>query len=700
MLSATALQIADDGDLLGLLKFDERRPVLMWQDVLNRFDSARNKGLELAELKREFDGILKISEATLYRKLTRYREEGILSLFPLRARKRVLKDTSLPNGFIPWWQTLCCDSQRMTGTSAAYRSLFHDWLCAGKVIPGYGTDWRGIYSMEHDGAPAPAVCPYIPDRVHPDGWSLRNLRRYAPDKYCLAAGRIGTLAGRELLPKIPSTRVGLRFGSVFIADDRFHDAQTKFAGNLSAQGVVELGAIELLTAHYCTWGAKPIREKADGGREHLREAFMRYLIVDILCRIGYDPMGCMVIGEHGTARLPTVVQELIARLTGGKVTFETGAVLNSPIAKGLLPGAARGNYRMKAALESAHNRYKNDLALLPGQKGADPQHAPEDLPSKQSYHRALMKACIALAEQNPDLIEQVSTPFPDYYSYMDAVSLIYDRIANDPIHGLEGWAQNHFVIPQFILPGFDQPQPMRVLDNMAPEDRNLYLAMIRRDPRRQVNRLMSRREAFVYCQSRSDLVRLPDSIAPELLGPELGDVLTVQKDATINIPDKYLPRISHQVAAVAVLPSGCHQPLDRGSEWLVHLNPLSATEAFISTTDGIYVGKAPVMIAGTKFDVHHKNLAILNAMESTELKRLAPVAEKRLRDLVKMKEQNVKALTGRDALQDAYDAAESYAEVMEHDLDDADMVAATAWRDSESHEDLGIDAIADLLKRD
>jgi hypothetical protein len=689
--------LVHEGDLLAQLTFAERAPVTLWQDVLRRFEAAPDKGEAMRTLTTEYAGVLKISQGTLYRKLEAYRKEGLAALFPRAARRRILRESRLPTAFVTWWQTLCCDSQRMTGTAAAYRSLFNDHLGAGRVIPGYNTDWRGIWTLDHDGAQPPEVYPYVPDKTTPHGWSMRSLYRYAPDEYGRTAARIGTKAARELLPKIPSTRVGLRFGSVFIADDRFHDAQVKFAGNLSAQGVVELGAIELLTAHYCTWGAKPVREQADGTREHLREAFMRYLVADILCRIGYDPLGCTIIGEHGTARIPEALLALITRLTCGKVTFQAGAILNAPIVRGLLPGAARGNFRMKAALESAHNRYKNDMALLPGQKGADPAHAPENLPAQQSYHRALMKACVALAGQNPDLMQHVSSPFPDYYSYLNAVGLVYDRIAATEQHHLEGFEQCGFVVDEFSLFG-DTWRPLSDLDQLPAEQRAMIRAALALNPRSQRPRVMSRREAFAYCQRRSDLMRLPDSIVPELLGPELGDLLMVGQDATLSVPDKYLPRVAHQVAAVAVLPSGCHQPLNRGTRWLVHLNPLSATQAFISTPDGIYVGKAPVMVAGTKYDVHHANLALLNQMEAAELKRLAPVGEKRLREMVAMKATNFKALTGRDALAEAAEATSARDEIMRRDISDDDLAAAVAGDRAERVEAMDMGDIADLLK--
>lgn len=251
METTLAMRMADTGAILGMLGYDERHAVMQWKDALEAFSAAQQKAGMISVLQERFPA-LEITRPTLYRKLAAYQEHGLAGLACVRSRRKLSIDTSLPPGFIAFVQQLACESQRMTGFAAAYRSLFDDHLRAGRVIPGYDTDWAGIYSREHQGAPAPARCPYVPNRCTPNGWSERNLRYYAPNTYMLTAARIGTAAGRDLLPKVPSTRVGLKFGQVFITDDRFHDAKVKFAGNLSAQGVVELGVIELLTAHYCS----------------------------------------------------------------------------------------------------------------------------------------------------------------------------------------------------------------------------------------------------------------------------------------------------------------------------------------------------------------------------------------------------------------------------------------------------------------
>ena len=357
----TVLQVMDRRD---------RKPVMRWLAVLERFEAAENKGDALAALQREYAPVMRISQGTFYRKRTAWLEDGIYGLLPAKWRRAMADNAPLPLAFLEFWQEQCFTNQRKT--SAAYRSLFWDYLLAGRVIPGYETDWEGIYLMEHPGHTAPARCPYFPHECTPRGWSERNLRNYAPGNYQLIVARQGRAAGRALLPKLPSTRVGLPFGRVFIMDDVEHDVLVKFAGNRNAHHVVELGAVELLTGHYCTFGCKPVRERADGTREKLRESYTRYLLADIACRIGFSRDGCLICGEHGTARVAGDLLQTLNKWAPDTFDFDAGGKLHHPILKGMFHGIRRGNFRFKAALESHHNLKKNDLAQLPGQKGADP----------------------------------------------------------------------------------------------------------------------------------------------------------------------------------------------------------------------------------------------------------------------------------------------------------------------------------------
>lgn len=60
----------------------------------------------------------------------------------------------------------------------AWRSLIEDYLRRGRIIPGYETDWQGIYHQEHLKWAIPGICPYSRKcKKFPHGWSYRNLAR-------------------------------------------------------------------------------------------------------------------------------------------------------------------------------------------------------------------------------------------------------------------------------------------------------------------------------------------------------------------------------------------------------------------------------------------------------------------------------------------------------------------------------------------
>lgn len=635
-------------DAMALVSFERRHELEKWQKILERYETAPDKGAVTLEIRQTFN----VPQTTLYRNLQAFRKLGVAAFLPVGVRRRLgAKLLNIPAGFIPFWQCLCEENQRKI--APAYRSLFFDHLLPGKIIPGYGekgegADWRGIYAQEHPEWPIPQECPYRPYDATPDGWSESTLRRYAPDKYCLTAARIGRAAASVYLPKIPTTRVGLRFAEVFVVDDVYHDNRVTFAGNREPQICVELGALELLSGHYCSYGIKPVREKGDGTREVLREAYMRYLLADIVCRIGVCSEGAIIAGEWGTAHVRDEIIVTLNRWFGRPdfIRFEAGGLRHEPIAKGLFEARPGGNFRFKAALESHHNLKKNELAQLPGQKGMDPEHAPEDLPTKTSYHVALVKACAALAEQRPDLIQDIRSPFPHYYKYVEAVALLYNRIADRKEHSLEGFEECGLTTEEFRL---SSAMPWTALPALLAEasdsDRQAIYALIQADPKRYLRRVMSPREAFAHCSRVQQVIRLPEAAIPEILGRDLGDVVKVEEDMSFCIPDRYLPGRSYTVVAQVETPRGL-DILDRGSSWLVHLSPYDGRYAYISRPDGEYVGKAPVLVAGAKSDVEsiRKNLGLLRQVETAELKRLAPLGEKRLREAAEMASENLRLL--------------------------------------------------------
>lgn len=683
MANVVVIPTADREWLSHVAPATERKRVELWADIVTQFIAADDKRAAVEFLVREYGATLPVSQPTIYAKVGAWKAEGWVGLLRKCWRERYLAETCATSEFRAFiermWKPLCERSQRVT--AAAYRSLFFDHLRAGKVIEGYGMDWRGIWRADqrHPGMDPPEECPYAPDSCYPRGWSRRNLYHHAPDKFERSAARIGIGHASSYLPKIPSSRVMLPYGRVIVIDDMHHDVKVRLLGNREPQIVVEMRALELKTGATCARGVKPVREREDGTREYMRETFLRFLMADVLVNHGYHPDGLLVLGELGTARLPEDLLKTLNTWAGGTadnpvIEFEAGGIVDIPLAKGLFAGRGRGNFRFKAALESVWSLQKNELAMLAGQKGADPEHAPEDLEARVRHDKGLMTICHALMRDRPDLVDHIRGVFPSYHQYLEALSIVYDRIEHRHDHHLEGFEESGFVVPVWRLGKGEKWRPEAELDHMSAEMAEPIRALMRQDPALYTDlQVMSPAEASAASRARTELVRLPAAAVPDILGPTLGDVLPVTDDGTMLVPDRYAIGKRYPVAAIVLTIDGRKQLLPRKTKWLVHINPFDGRLAYVSTPEQQFVGVAPVMVAGSRIDreTMERNLGILQEVKTREVKRLTPFAELRLQELAENAEHDLTTITGENPIHAAQERAA-------HDQESAERARHTA----------------------
>lgn len=588
--------------------------------------------------------------STFYRRLAKWEQSGAVAALPAKLRRSgkgpgLATPTRLPPGFVGFWQELCFKSQRVT--EAAYRSLFNDWLLAGKTIPGYGKDWRGILDRDYPlFAGDRDECPFAPYAFHPKGWSSRRLAQLAPSRPSLVAARIGTAeALTRFVPDIPNTRAGVPFGAVWVIDDRVHDQLVTVRRNLHAREVVELGGLELLTGHY-TWGMIPALENADGTKQMLRGEYMRYLMAAILCLWGVNKAGCLIAGENATARMGDDLLALLDRLAPGVITFKPGAIMNSPLARGLWLGSAGGNPRWKAPLESIHSYFKNEMAMLPGSKGADPEHCPEQLAQQQRYHVSLMKAAVGIAKDRPDVAELLVSPFPRWTEYRDYIGEIYNRVNRREKHRLEGWEACGFMADYVRL---DAPyaEPIERLQKMPDAVRSAWGDILKDEPNRHELRPMSPARAFAHARRRSaergELLVLPPENVPLILGRALGQVLEVASDRSMVWKDPHRIDPDKLLQAVVLMRDGSRHPLPAHSKWLVHVNPFSDRTAWVSTEEGAVVGTIPVVWAGTKLAPDAETIAGMKRIEAQERSTWARIGQARLSEHAELVGSNLSA---------------------------------------------------------
>ncbi len=403
------------------LSTEERRVVSVWESIAVQMERAPDKGLEVARICTRYAGVVQgLSRGTIYRKVDALKRQGIAGILGKAVLRRIgaAEGSALPQGFIRYWHRQIGLNQR-----GKILSVWHDVmidLIAGNTIPGYDTDWRGIWLAEHPGMAVPSKCPYRPDHrlnAHPKGWSYRNLKDLAPAKDLLAAAHQGVAAGRAFLPSIPHTRVGLGLMQVITMDDVWHDVEVLFlegSGQPTHERPVEVGVLDVLTGCHIAWQVWPVLRREDGSRQMVDWTVQRFIQAQIFCGIGIHPTGLIELLEHGTAgmddkevlRINTILNHYRTPLTEKPwLTVLRSSTTGAAITKGLFQERACGNPRHKAMLESSWNLLHNALASLPAATGRNRDAAPADAEGLRREDKALMKVINDVAKANPAALD-------------------------------------------------------------------------------------------------------------------------------------------------------------------------------------------------------------------------------------------------------------------------------------------------------
>lgn len=608
----------------------------VWVDIIHRLDRApaTAKGAEMSLILREYAGVKGLSKSTIYRKAEAFKAKGVAGIVHGSLVKRVTGEGSgLPKEFIAFWHGLCGLHQRQKA-AAVYRHLFLEHLTAGKIIPGYALDWRGIWAQENPGREVPARCPYSVGGQHPHGWSYRNLDLLRPSKDVWAGAAQGAQAMRSLLPSVPHTRVGLAFGSLFVVDDVFHDQKVLLLGQKQAERPLELGMMECLTGRYVSWGLTPVTRREDGSRVMLKESYIRYLVADLLCRVGVNPNGITILAEHGTAAIRggmlAEINAEISRLTGVQefIKVETSSVYGAPIVAGLFAERPRGNPRFKAMLESSWNLLHNELAMLPGQVGKDRDNSPQDIKGRDDEVRALMPIVNALIQEATPEIERMIT-MGDYLSFYDFEKIlrkVKGFIENRTDHKLEGWDACGFIRRVAIIGGAEVDIDAQAQDN--PDMAKELQALIRVTRAPVQARAMSPLAAWHRCERETELIRFPMSLAAVILGEACGKRCKVSDKGTLSLSDEFGPTRTITFNALVDDGMGRIANLPRGETYVCNLNPFDGRTLLVSDLAGRYVGSnsAPYLpVTHGDRDADKANLALLSQAAAEQRTRLAPV---------------------------------------------------------------------------
>lgn len=535
----------------------------------------------------------------------------------------------LPAELIERFRELCERNQRKC--RPAWRALIREWQQAYRAKqPFHG------YPI----APPPGE-----SGVYPDGMSYANMMKFAPTKAQLTAARIGRAAASALMPKVFTTRVGLRVGQFYVFDDLEHDLKVNLLGvNRRAMRPLELAALDLFSGSKFAWGARPCLEnELEQKKEKLKAHEMRFLIAAAMCLYGYLPTGTTLLGEHATACIQDDVRRVLFDGSEGKITVDDSGIQGAPAFAGVFEGRSKGNFRFKAALESHHNLVHNETAALPGQMGKDRDHCPEELHGRDRYNERLIAAAATLPEERAALLQ---FPFMEWTRFYRTLCEIYDLIDCRTDHNLEGWEEAGLVVQEYRLSrdALDW-HPARQILALPPHEQAVLRAHIAQPTLSRIRKLSPRE---VWNIGRGALIKLPMYLVPQLLGREHGVERPLGKDGLFSFEDQELGPGTKRFEGIITGIDGSRRELTDGETYLTYINPFAPDQLFVADARDRYLGYAEryTKVSKSDLDALHRAMGRAKHLEAERLLPLARRGAALTRAKTEMHRHNDRVLSG------------------------------------------------------
>lgn len=651
------------------LKDSERAVVGAWCEIARRMCAAHDKTSELALVIREYAPVVRhISQNTVYVKIGRLRErgpiEGLLNKTAIMRARGRYRDTSLPPGFVSFWKSLCGDHQRGKKLPA-WRELMRR-LVRGDKIPGYETDWRGIWLKEHPGEMLPTdaagnpACPY--NLIHnskaacqPKGWCYASLCTLAPSRDAMAGATVGVHAMQNFNPVIPHTRVGLRPMQVITMDDVMLDQYCWYPGEADPRRPVGLGVMDVLTGNIIDFTIVPAIFRADGTVSGLKGFWKRYVWANICCNIGIDAeRGLTFLAEHGSAGLTPDEEKALndilgPRPDGGRwVTVQRSSTSGAPLLKGLFRERGRGRPTHKAMIEAAWNLLHNEMAMLPAPSGRNWDAAPQDVTGWTAEDKAVIEAGAQIIARNGDCREALEilhhgqTHALSYSQLSDATYKVIDAMNHRRDHDIQDWVDCGFARSMVPFAGALVPLD-KAIDELAGDDAAMRELVRTRFADKQQMAKMSPAEAWHSFDPKLRKVFDPFT-ATQILGDELAQQVEVDARRQFTALDEFSGRRLLFSANVR-RPDGSVLCLQPGEKVKVWVNPIRTDWALVSRREGEFLGASRYM-APTQFGnpVANGNLGELALARAEQKSRAAEAKGAAIVREAERREKNFRAL--------------------------------------------------------
>jgi hypothetical protein len=564
-------------DLPDFSRFPEecRREVQQLLRVMARLIACAGRGIGAA-IKSEACR-LEMGAGTLRRIYDDFRKTGDWRVL-LDRRKFPEVESALPAAFLEFWKKRAEENQRKS--KPAYRLILRQWRAwrAGDpkcAIPGY------------------AECPPETGHGHPAGWSYRNLLRYLPAKAELVAMRDGLGAALGMhVGKVLTTRQGLWVGAQLQIDDVLRDFKVMVVGKQAVGRIQELGVLDVYSGDRFAVHRRPQWMDADGRKDSLKEAEMRFLIAAVFRNNGYSPRGTEIVAEHGTATVRPALQEFLARYSDGKITVRRSGMIGKEQVIAGYWGSGGGNPRHKPHLESHHNLLHNEAASLPAATGHD-RREPEWLHGVTAITRDVLKS---LATLPADRAELLIAPMCEYWQGVELLRFLDECIAWRTDHELEGWVKCGHVVTEYRIDvESDHWLTTRDLLALPGPQQNLLATAALADSRYRRTRKLAPRE--VHLAGSRDLIRLPDHVIALLfcdqsLGVDLRVEKSLRPDGRFHLQHELAEVGEMEFLGVVQTPHGEELALKERAAYGVVLNPFDAGQLWVYGPEGQYLGTA------------------------------------------------------------------------------------------------------------
>ena len=540
----------------------ERALVEQWDAELRTVTEPITKAL--ADVARRMG----VGYSTALRKWYAWQESGLAGLFN---RAKGSRKKELSPEFIEWWKQLCQENGR-------------------KCKPAY----RKFVALFRSGAAIPGIPADVLRYNVPRGYSYDNLMAHAPTRHELMAARQGLRAADAYRPLVFTTRKNMQVGQELVFDDVWHDFEVVVLGQREPSRLLQLCVMDVFSGCLFDLATKPrIRRESNGTRENISPTEALFYVAHVLEDHGYHADGARLILEAGTMTLSEDVARALHDLTGGKLICHVGKTSNAVAFGGQYGGVAKGNYRLKAMLESFFNLLHNetaDVRQLPGQTGSNSRiNEPEDLHGRKLDVTRWLQALPALPEE---LRRQVRLGLVEYNAADRLVRQITDRINLRREHQIEGYAEAGLTTVDYELPGLGVVDAGYFLQRLDAQEDDAKRAALQSYavPR---PRLMSPQEVYNAGQSRLTKLR-PEIIARMLYHARRSEPVKVGHTREIVIEDKLISASPLRFTALRFRP---------GDKFDVVLNPWHPDKLHVFDAAGRWVGVLDVTERADRTDV-------------------------------------------------------------------------------------------------